>query len=199
MDYSDMVSNYCGHEVVVAGFSEPVSLADIESVAERVNARLPTIKLVKAQQAGDTPFAPGYWVKARMEFGEGVSASDVERASGCFLGGQKFRIYSGSTCRHREVSLPFYFGGTGGSGLVVVLPAKVNPSYSLLKLWSYNKFNRLLALQVIEGVYLPAVDGVFWDVVRDCEVDFRSAGYLFVDRAEDAVEGAESALEIQGA
>jgi hypothetical protein len=199
MDYPDMVSNYFGHEAVVAGFSEPLFLEGLEGVWEKVNARCPTIQLVKARQVEDTPSAPGYWIQAELQFSGVVSAPDLRRAEGCFGGSQKFRAYSGSTSRYREVSLPFYRGAGRGSGLVLVLPAKVNPSYSLLELWSYNKFNRMLASVEIQGVFLPAGDGVFLDVVRGHKAHFKSAGYAFVDKAEDDAEISEPSFEIQGA
>jgi hypothetical protein len=197
MDYPDMVSNYWGYEAVVAGFSEPVSFEAFGDVRKRVNARCPTINLVMAREVDDRPSVPGYWVKAEVEF-SGVSDSDRLRAFDCFKGSQKFRVYSGSTSKYSGVSLPFYYGGGGRSGLTVILPAKVNPSYSLLGLWSYNKFNQLVS-QRIRGVFLPAGGGVFWDVIQGEEVNFSGDGFFWVDKAEDDVEVSESSLEIQGA
>jgi radical SAM superfamily enzyme YgiQ (UPF0313 family) len=199
MDYPDMVSNYFGFEAVVAGFSKPLDMSSIEGVMDRVNAKCPTIRLVKVLDAGDRPSVPGYWVMVQVNLDPGLSSDDVGRAMACFNGSQKFRLYSGSTSKFQEVSLPFYCGGEFLTTFSVILPVKANPSYSLLKLWKYNKFNTLVLGQEILGVFSPVADGVFLNVVSGGSVNFLNDGYLFVDNSEDAVKIEEPLTEIHGA
>jgi hypothetical protein len=99
----------------------------------------------------------------------------------CFLK-KPFRKYMGSTTKHVNIKLPFYYRCVEHSSHVEVdiwLPAKVNPAYSLMELWHYNKFNRKLLSQVMQGVYLHAGGHLFTDVVTGEVCDM--GGYAFVE------------------
>jgi radical SAM superfamily enzyme YgiQ (UPF0313 family) len=197
MDYPDMVSNYYGYEVVTAGFSKPLDVRVVfEKAVLAVDRKCPTIRLSKIVEASERPSVPGFWVMADLTVDDSVDAGEAFK---CFKEGQKFRLYSGSTYKHSEVSLPFYWGLSVGAHITVILPAKANPAYSLMGLWSYNKFNSLLKSQNIRRVFLPAGDGLFLDAVTGEKVNFERLGYVFMDKQEDEAGVAEPLTEIQGA
>jgi hypothetical protein len=199
MDYPDMVSNYFGFEAVVAGFSKPLSGVKLEAVKAIVNAKCPTIQLVGLQEVEEKPSVPGYWALVVIELDDHLSDEVVREAFDCFKVSQKFRVYSGSTSKYGEVSLPFYYSIISRCAISLLLPAKVNPSYSLLELWGYNKFNSLVKSQNIHGVFLPAGDGVFVDAIFGGKFNFGAADYVFVAKPEDEVEVSDPLPEIQGA
>jgi radical SAM superfamily enzyme YgiQ (UPF0313 family) len=199
MDYPDMVSNYFGYEAVVAGFSKPLSIADFEEVRDRVEEKCPTIQLVKLQDVGEKPSVPGYWSLVSIKMDERLSEVELKRAFNCFRVSQKFRFYSGSTSKYNEVSLPFYYRYFPKTMMSILMPAKANPSYSLLEMCRYNKLNSLVQSQEVSGVFLSAGDGVFLEVVDGYKVNPVNVGYMFVDKPEDDVKVSDPLPEIQGA
>jgi radical SAM superfamily enzyme YgiQ (UPF0313 family) len=202
MDYPDMVSNYYGYEAVVAGFSNPLSLVDFDNVRFRVNAKCPTISLVKLQEAGEKPSVPGFWSLVWIEVSRHLNDADVKKALDCFRVSQRFRFYSGSTSKYSEVSLPFYYKCLSNNNITLLMPAKANPSYSLLEVCRYNKLNSLVQAQEVYGVFLPAGDGVFLDVVTGDKANLLAPvneGYVFVDKPEDSVKISDQLPEVQGA
>jgi radical SAM superfamily enzyme YgiQ (UPF0313 family) len=199
MDYPDMVSNYFGYEAVVAGFSEPLSIVDFDEVRVRVKEKCPTIRLVKLQDVGEKPSVPGYWSLVEIELDGSLGDDDLEKAFNCFRVSQKFRFYSGSTSKYSEVSLPFYYRRFSRAKASILMPAKANPSYSLLGVCRYNKLNSLVQSQEVRGVFLPAGDGVFLEVVDGYKVNPVNVGYMFVNNHEDDVGVFEPLPEIQGA
>jgi hypothetical protein len=128
-----------------------------------------------------------------------VSAEEVGSVLGCYLK-HPFRYYAGSTSKYKEVRLPFYYRVLRDQGnfvFYICLPGKVNPSYNLLELWHYNKFNRLLLSQNMQEVLSSGGGHTFVDVVNG-KVRNMSA-FSYVDRDEDDVERETEAGEVQGA
>jgi hypothetical protein len=196
MDYPDMVSNYFGFEAVVAGFKNSLDLAGLEGVKEKVNGRCPTIKLVRVFEVHEKPSVPGYWILSELCFRE--PEWDRQGFMKCFLN-FPFRRYIGSTSKYQEVSLPFYYciyPSSRGERLRICLPGKVNPAFSLLELWHYNKFNKMLEGQRIVRVLVPLGGGNFIDVVTG-KVESLEV-FNFVDHVEAAVSFQNRALEVQG-
>ena len=162
MEYPQMVSNYHGYEVAIAGFKDEVAIQKFWAYIPFVNAACPTIKLQSIYRVQEKPRAPGFWALSQID----VDVSDSGALK--YLIDFPFRKYNGFTYKYSEVKVPFYYRHRvlPGSALRVELlyPAKVNPSYNLMEAWHFNKFNKLLKDHVIAGVYSPIGDGKFSDL-----------------------------------
>jgi radical SAM superfamily enzyme YgiQ (UPF0313 family) len=197
MEYGGMVSNYCGYEAVVAGFRKRLGLILLEEMGKNANLACPTIQFVHAVEIFEKPTVPGFW--ALFELRVMVSWRDMGAVLGCFLE-HPFRRYTGSTTKYQEVTFPFYYKvmkTKDGPLLYLCLPGKVNPSYSLMEMWHYNKFNKMLSSQTIRAVLSPAGDHTFVDVVTGKVRSMR--GFQFVGGVEDMGPQVAEVGEVQGA
>jgi len=183
MDYLGMVSNYTGYEAAVAGFRDRIDLDRLREISRVVNERCPTVKFYSVLEAGEKPRVPDLWVLSRLQIG--LPASCLDEVVRCFTD-NPFRKYTGSMYRFTEVSLPFYYrasvaGDNASCILELCYPAKVNASYSLMRLYSYNKFNRLLLDNHVGWVLSLVGDGCFKSLTPEWDGGHLD-GFTYVDR-----------------